>query len=88
MTDVEERERGERHRGKGREGTVRERGVSHLQHVGRKITKKQLNTDCNFEQSQAEFIHMWVLRSTLLHIPKVRVQINEFYSQLCLEMVR
>lgn len=77
---------GERHQGKGRDSE--ERGVSHLQHVERKITKKQLNANCNFEQSQAEFIHMWPIQSTLLYIPKARVQINEVYSQLCLEMVQ
>lgn len=87
MTDVKERGGAERHRGKGREGTVRERGVSHLQHVERKITK-QLNADCNFKQSRAEFVRMWATQSTLFYIPNARVQINEFYSQLCLEMVQ
>lgn len=87
MTDVKGRG-GALRDAKAKAGTVRERGVSHLQHVERKITKKQLNANCNFEQSQAEFIHMWPIRSTLHYIPKARVQINEFCSQLCLEMVQ
>lgn len=51
-------------------------GVSHLQHVERRITRKQLIADCNFEQSQAESVHMWALWSTLLYILKVHEQIN------------
>lgn len=31
---------------------------------------------------------MRVLQNTLVHIPEELVQINVFYSQLCLEMVR
>lgn len=70
-----------------RERRDREREVSHLQHAEWEITEKQLCANGNFEQSQAEFIHVWVLQNPLVHIPGALVQINVFYSQLCIEMV-
>ena len=55
----------------------RERGESF---ATRRVRDHQesLCANGNFVQSQAEFIHIWVLQSTLLHIPEVLVQINGF----------
>lgn len=68
--ESEERERARRER-------ERERGESF---ATRRVRDHQesLCANGNFEQSQAEFIHIWVLQSTLLHIPEVLVQINGF----------
>ena len=75
-----EREReteGERKRERESEERERERGESF---ATRRVRDHQesLCANGNFEQSQAEFIHIWVLQSTLLHIPEVLVQINGF----------